>query len=452
MNIIIAGCGNIGSSIVSSLCSEGHNVVVIDSDNQVIASVTNMYDTMGVCGNGADSDTLKEAGIEKCDLFVSVTGSDELNMLSCFLAKRLGAAHTIARIRAPEYNDKNLSFIRQELSLDVSINPEMLAASELFNILKLPGAVNIETFSNRRFEMIELIVKDGSPLSDISLMELKKKYNARFLVCAVQRGEQVVIPDGSFVLKSGDHIRLTASPTEIQKLLKMLGILNKQARSVIILGASRTAYYLSKALIAAGNTVKIIEKDRDKCVELSEQLPEAVLINGDGADQDLLAEEGIGSVDAFITLTGSDEENILIGIFAKSQSVPKVIAKINRPELAAMAEELGLESTVSPKKLISDVLSSYARALENSKGSNIETLYKIIDGKAEALEFNVRSDYPWLNKPIKELKIKRNVLIAGIIRGRQTIIPSGDDCISRGDKVIILAAETQMNDLSDILR
>lgn len=452
MNIIIAGCGTIGSTIVSSLCSEGHNVVVIDRDHSVIRDVTNMYDAMGVCGNGADSDTLKEAGIEKCDLFVSVAGSDELNMLSCFMAKRLGAEHTIARIRAPEYNDSSLSFIRQELELDVSINPELLTALELFSILKLPGAVNIETFSNRRFEMIELIVKEDSPLCNHSLMELRKKYSANFLICAVQRGEQIVIPDGSFVLKSGDRIRLTAAPTEIQKLLKMVGIVNKQARSVMIMGASRTSYYLARLLIAAGNTVKIIEKDREKCVEFSDQVPEAVIINGNGAEQELLAEEGIDSVDAFVALTGSDEENILISIFASSQNVPKVIAKVNRPELASMAEKLGLDCIVSPKRLISDVLSSYARALENSKGSNVETLYKIIDGKAEALEFNVKSDFEYLDKPIKTLKIKPNVLIAGIIRGRQTIIPSGDDHIARGDRVVILAAGTKMNDLSDILR
>lgn len=452
MNIIIAGCGNIGNTIVSSLCSEGHNVVVIDNDQAVIANITNTFDAMGVCGNCADSDALKEAGIDKCDLFVSATGSDELNMLSCFMAKRFGADRTIARIRTPEYNDQSLSFIRQELDINFSINPELLTASELFSILKLPAAVNIETFSNRRFEMIELIIKNESPVCNHSLIDLRKKITTKFLICAVQRGDEVIIPDGKFVIQSGDRIRLTAAATDTQKILKMLGFLTKQARSVMIMGGGRTSYYLARLLIASGNSVKVIEKDRDKCVKFSELVPEAVVINGEGAEQDLLAEEGISSVDAFVALTNSDEENVLISIFASSQNVPKVITKINRPEFSNMAEKLGLECIVSPKKLISDVLSSYARALENSKGSNVETLYRIMDGKAEALEFNVRSDFEHLDEPIKTLKIKKNVLIAGIIRGRQTIIPSGDDHIARGDKVIILATGIKMNDLSDILR
>lgn len=451
MNIIIAGCGNIGKTVLQSLVTEGHNITVIDKDPKIIEDVTTTYDTMGVVGNGADSDSLEEADIASCDLFMSITGSDEFNMLSCYLAKRLGAAYTIARIRDPEYNDQSLYFLRNELELDSSINPELHTAIELFNILKLPGAINIETFSNRRFEMVEIAVKDDSPLCNISLIELRKKHTESFLICAVQRGDEVIIPGGNFILKSGDRVRFTASPFIIQKLLKHFGVLTKQAKSVMILGANQTSYYLSKMLLNSDYNVKVIESDPEKCLWFSEQLPKAVVINGCSDDQDLLVEEGINSTDCFVSLTDFDEENILFSFFAMSKAVPKIIAKVNRPELASMAEKLGLECTVSPKKIISDILTRYARALENSKGSNVEKMYKIVDGKAEALEFNVRSDFEATDKPIKTLKIKKNILIAGIIRGRQTIIPSGDDCIMKDDKIIIVANGIKLNNLSDIL-
>ncbi|MBE6798782.1 MAG: Trk system potassium transporter TrkA [Ruminococcaceae bacterium] len=447
MNIIIAGCGNIGTSVLESLVTEGHNVTVIDKDPKIIETASTAFDTMGVVGNAADSDALQEAGIGTCDLFVSVTGSDEFNMLSCYLAKRLGAAHTIARIRAPEYNDHSLTFMRNELELDMSINPEMQSAMELFNILKLPGALNIETFANRRMEMVEIPIKDDI---QFTLTELRKKINQDFLICAIERDGNVIIPDGRSVIRKGDRIRLTASPFTIQKLLKHFGIETKQAKNVMIIGASQTSYYLAKMLLNSGHNVKIVERDAEKCLKFSEQLPKAVVINGDGLDQDLLTEEGILSMDSFISLTSSDEENILLSFFALSNCVRKVITTVSRPELASMAENLGLDSIVSPKKLISDILTRYARALDNSKGSNVEKLYKIIDGKAEALEFNVKKDFEGLNLPIKELKLKKNVLIAGIIRGRQGIIPTGDDCFKANDKVIIIAAGIKMNDLSDI--
>lgn len=451
MRIVIVGCGKIGSTIVSSLVNEGHDVVVVDGDPNIIAEMTNTYDAMGVCGSGTDSDTLKEAEVEKAELFVSVTGSDELNMLSCFIARRMGAKHTIARIRNPEYNDSSLGFLCQQLDLSLSINPEMLAAQEFFNILKFPSAVNVETFSGRAFEIVEILLKDDSPLVGMKLLELRKHYQAKFLICAVQRGEEVYIPDGSFELKVGDKIGLTASPLEIQKLLKQLGILKKQARNVMILGASRTAYYLAKMLLGSGNSVKIIEKDRALCEEFCNLLPGAVMICGDGAETELLMEEGLASVDAFVPMTGTDEENILLSCFANTQEVPKVICKVNRKELSTLAGKLGLDSMVSPQKLISNVLTRYARALENSLGSNVETLYKIMDGKAEALEFNVQSDFRSLEVPLKEMKLKDNVLIAGIIRGRKTIIPAGDDVIRAGDRVIVLSTEHRLNDLSDII-
>ena len=452
MKIVIVGCGKIGTTIISSLVSEKHNVVVVDNNPSALEEITNIYDVMTVSGNGADYDTLIESGTDKADMFVAVTGSDELNMLSCFLAKKMGASYTVARIRNTEYNDKSLNFMRSQLDISLTINPEFLAAQEMFNILKLPVAVNIETFSRRNFEMVELLIKDSSAIAGMSLMELKKKYSASFLVCAVRRGNNVFIPDGNFVLESGDRIGVTANSNEIQKLLKMWGIMQKQARNIMILGASRTAYYLSKLLLASGNNVKIIDVDLKKCNELSNALPTAVVIHGDGAEQELLLEEGIESMDAFVSLTGMDEENILIAFFASAQNVPKVIAKINRLELGDMAEKLGLETVISPKRTVSDVITRYARALQNSLGSNIETLYKLMDDKIEAIEFNVQSDFKYLNIPIKDMKLKEHILIAGIIRKRKAIIPSGNDVFAAGDRVIVIAASQNMDDLSDIIR
>ncbi len=451
MNIVVVGCGKIGTTILASLVSEGHDVVALDSDPAVVSEIVNIYDVMGVCGNGADMESLEEAQAERAEMFIAVTGSDELNMLSCFMAKKMGAKHTVARIRNPEYNDKGLAFMRQQLDLSLSINPDLMAARELLNILKLPSAVKIETFSQGSFEIIELWLKN-SVLDGKRISEIRDKYKTKFLICAVRRGEQVFIPDGNFELKNGDKIGLTASPAEMQKFLRSVGVLQKQARNVMILGGSRTAYYLAKMLGSIGNSVKIIEKDPAVCSELCEALPKTVIIQGDGAQQELLLEEGIRTVDAFVALTGMDEENILISIFAALQNVPKVISKINRDELFSMAEKLGLDCLISPKKIISDVMVRYARALQNSLGSNVETLYKLMGDRAEALEFNVKADPKLTGIPLKELRLKSNILIAGIIRDRKTVIPVGEDMILPGDRVIVLSAGQRLNDLSDILK
>lgn len=450
MKMIVVGCGKIGISIISSLVAEGHDVVAIDDDPAVIEEITNIYDAMGVCGNGADNDTLREAGVSDCEVFVAVTGSDETNMLSCFIAKRLGAKHTIARIRNPEYNDDSLGFLCQQLGLSSAINPDLLGAQEIHDILKFPSAVNVEKFSRRRIEMVEIVLRSECPINGMALYELRRQYSSKFLVCAVQRDGQVHIPGGSFVLEAGDRVALTASPVEIQKLLRKIGILQKQAKNVMILGAGNTAYYLAKMLISAGSSVKIIEKDEARCRDICESLPEAVVIHGDGAKQEILSEEGLASVDAFVALTGTDEQNILISIFAASRGVPKVIAKVSRPELAVMAEKLGLECVVSPRRSVSSVITRYARAVQNTLGSNVETLHRIMDGKAEVLEFNVREDFAYNGVPLKEMKLKPDVLVAGIIRGRKTIIPAGDDFIASGDKVIVLAAGQILGDLGDI--
>ena len=363
MDIIIAGAGKIGSAVISTLVKEGHNVTVIDNNDNVITEVTNIYDVIGVCGNCADCETLEEAGVDKAELYAAFTDSDEMNMLSCFIAKKMGAKHTVARIRNPEYNDRSLGFMRQQLNLSMSVNPELLMAQDLYNILKLPSAFKVEYFAKRGLEIIEMKLKDTSPLCGKKLSKLREKQKEQFLIGAVLRDGELIIPDGNFELAAGDIISLAATPSDMQKLLKGLGIINKQARSVMILGGSKTAYYLSKMLVSSGNEVKIIEKDIKRCEELSDIVPKAVLINGDGSQQELLLEEGLRSLDAFVALTGMDEENILMSIFASNQNVSKVISKVNRNEMVKMAEQLGLDSIVSTKTIISDIILRYTRAL-----------------------------------------------------------------------------------------
>lgn len=452
MKIVIIGCGKIGTSILESLVGEGNDVVAIDDSPAVIDEIGNIYDVMTVCGNGADTETLEEAGVSKADMVVAVTDSDELNMLACFVAERMGAKNTIARIRKPEYNDRSLDFLRKQLKLTVSINPEWMAAKELYNVLKLPAAATVESFSRGNLEMVQLRLKQQSPLDGLNLIELRREYKAQFLICAVQRGDEVYIPRGGFVLKSGDKIGLTASTAELQKLFKMLGLGQKSARNVMILGASRISYYLAKRLINAGSRVVVIDKNEKTCQEFAQKLPDAVVICGDGAEQELLLEEGIETVDAFVALTGMDELNILISIFAQSKNVPKVITKVNRNQLAEMAQNLGLETIVSPKNIVSNVIARYARALKNTVGSNVETLYKLMDGSIEALEFNVSEDFKGANVPLKELTIKKNMLIAGIIRSRKAIIPTGNDVILPGDRVVVIASGQPLLDLADILQ
>ncbi len=451
MKIIVVGCGKIGQTITKNLINEGHDITVIDNDPAVISEIANIYDVMALCGSGTDCDALAEAEVQAAELFIAVTGSDEFNMLSCFLAKKMGATNTVARIRNPEHNAKKSDLLRKELSISLSINPELSAAREMLNVLKLPSAVKVETFSRGNFEMVEIAVKGGGLLDNIKLIDLRKKYTEKFLVCAVAREDKVYIPDGNFVLKAGDKIGLLASPTEVQRLLKQLGILQKQARNVMILGASRTAYYLSKMLTDSGNSVKLVEIDHAKCVQMSESLPEAVIINGDGASRELLLEEGIANVDAFVSLTGDDEKNILISYFALEQNVPKVITKVNRSEYFATAEKLGIDTIITPRNSITNKVMRYARALQNSMGSKVETLYKLMDEQAEALEFIAAADCEILGIPLKELHTRSNVLIGGIIRGRRAIIPTGDDCIMAGDRVVVISAGHLLSDLEDVV-
>ncbi len=453
MNIIIVGCGKIGFSIVPDLIKEGHDITVIDTDNPTVEEITNMYDCMGVCGNGVDCTVLESAGVSQTDLIIAVTASDELNMLCCFLAREMGAKHTIARIRNPEYNGDSLAFMRHKLHLSMAINPERLMAQELYNILKIPSAFKVDYFARRNLEMIEVRLKPESDLCNKRISKIREKQKTEFIVAAVLRQGELVIPDGSFELKAGDVISIAASPGDMQKLLKGLGLLKKQARNIMIVGGSKTAFYLAQMLLNSGNNVRIVEKDIERCKKMSEQLPsDAIIIHGDGSNQDLLLEEGMRNLDAFLCLTNFDEQNILTSLFVSRQNVPTVISKVNKSELYPMAENLGLDYIFSTKAITSEIVLRYTRALNNSRASSIETLYKIMDGKAEALEFKVKENSPIAEIPIKNLNIKQGILIVGIIReGKKALIPTGDDMIFSGDSVILLSASQKLNDLSDII-
>lgn len=452
MKIIVAGCGKIGKEIISSLCEEKNDVTIMDIDASVVDTLSNIYDVIGVVGSCADPNTLLEAGADKCDLYLSVTESDELNIMSCFLAKNMGASQTIARIRKPEYNYTNLDYFKNTFDLSLVINPEYAAAKEIFNILKFPSAVKIETFSRRNFEMMELLLKEDSVLCGMTLAEMRSKYDADFLVCVVKRGKEVIIPDGSFRLEAGDKIGISAKHSELSKIMKMIGNMRRQARDIMIMGGSRTGFYLARMLDQLGNTVKIIDCDPKKCEELAAKLPKAVIICGDATDQDLLLEEGIANCDAVVSLTGMDEENILISIFADSEKVPTTIAKINRRELVDMADKLGVKSIISPKKIVSTIVLRYARALNNSAGSKIETLYKLFENSAEATEFIVSEDAKKvIGIRLREMKTKKNVIIAGIIRNGRPIIPSGEEMILADDRVVLISANCIINDITDIL-
>ncbi len=452
MNVIVVGCGKIGKSIIESMSREGHDVMAIDVNPQVIENISDTCDVMAICGSATSRELLISAGVKKADLFIAVTATDEVNMLACFVAKKLGAKYTVARIRQSDYNNDGLSFLQQELDLSMALNPELLTAESIYDTLRLPTAVVVDTFAGKKVQMMEMMVRDGGILLKNSLAELRKKITVPFLACVVLRNEEVVVPRGEFVFQVGDKVAFMVKRQDSYSFLKSIGMAQKQGRSVILLGASEIAYYLSKMLLSAGYFVKIIEKDATRCEQMAEKLPGATMILGDGSNQDLLQEEGIDSVDAFVALTGKDEENILISFCAQSHGVPKVISKVSHGELSTLAEKLGLNCLISPRKIVADTLTRYARALNDSQGSKVETMYSLMEGKAEALEFVVLPDCVLNNIALKDLKLRHNYIIASITRGNETFIPTGDDDIRQDDRVVVVAAENHLYDLAEIVR
>ena len=450
MNIIINGAGKIGRSVAEHLSGEGHNITVIDTNPKVIEEVVNNYDVRGIFGNGAVLSVLKEADADKADLLISVTPSDELNVMCCLVAKKIGTKQTIARVRTPEYSQQ-IYMMREELGLSMSVNPDLDAALEIGRILRFPSAVKVDSFANGKVDLVEIRLDENSPLIGKSLLDLHERYQIRVLVCAVCRGDEVFIPKGDFKLQAKDEVYITASPTEITKLFKKLNILKEKTRNVMIIGGSRIAYYLTDELEELGINVKIVERDAARCEFLSDKLSNALIINADGTDPKSLMEEGLDKMDALISLTGFDEENIIIAMNGKEKGVGTIIAKVNNNSYSNILDKVGIESVITPKDITTSHIIRYVRGMESSEGSEFRTLYRLVDNKVEALEFYIPFETNYTNIPLKDLKTKNNMLLACIIRNNQVIIPNGNDSIQPLDTVIIVTT-TPIKDVEDILR
>lgn len=452
MKIIIVGCGKLGRTITEQLSKENHDLTVIDTDSVAIHDVTNNCDVMGIVGNGASYSVLKEAGIDEADLLIAMTTSDELNLLCCLFAKKAGNCSTIARVRNPLYS-KEIVFIKKELGLSMIINPEYAAATEIARIMRFPSAIEIDTFAKGRVELMKFILDDHSALNQMNLIQLSKKFKSDVLVCAVERGSDVIIPNGSFVLNAGDIISIIASPTEARDFFREIGVETHQVKNTIIVGGGTIAYYLAQQLISMGISVKIIEQDYKRCEELSERLPSAVIINGDATNQDILLEEGIEHADSFISLTGIDEGNIFLSLFAQkiSKTNAKIVTKINRISFDEIINTFHLGSLVYPKFITAEYILQYVRAMQNSMGSNVETLYRIIENKAEALEFHIDENSGITDTPLGELPLKKNILIACIIRNGKIMIANGSSEIKTGDTVIVITTANGLRTIKELL-
>ena len=454
MRIIIVGGGKVGMALTQQLSVE-HQVTVIDENAQLIDNIINIYDVMGVCGNGASYEVQKEAETDKADLLIATASSDEINILACLVAKKLGVEHTIARIRNPEY-EMQLRFMREELGLTMAINPEKVAAREIARVLRFPAAMKLESFSKGRLELVEYRLPEKSALHGMRLSDLYKNIRVRVLICAVARGGETIIPSGDFELRAGDKIYLTSSPHELEQFFRYLGVFRNKASSVMIVGASKICYYLASQLLEMGMSVKIIDQNEQRCVQMSERLPRALVIVGDGTDSELLLEEGIEQTDAFVAITGIDEANILMSMSAAKQSGDccKVVAKINRRSLVELvAAENMIDSVISASNVTTELIIQYIRAMESASGAKIKTLHRLVDGAVEALEFGVGEDVPFVGIPLKDLKLKSGILLAGIVRQNgRIVIPSGSDVLELGDDVIVVTTDTTLQEIHDIMQ
>lgn len=450
MKIVIIGDGKVGHKLTKQLSEENYDVVLIDQNEGKLREALNSLDILCITGDGADAEVQKEAGVPEADLVIACASTDEMNMLSCLLAKRLGAKHTIARVRNPIYYQQ-IDLLKEDLRLSMAVNPELAAAFEISRSILLPDTAKVETFMKGKAEMVEFIVKERSHLEGLSLAELYQKFQIKLLVCAVRRGNEVVIPNGDFVIREGDRLHIVASHEAIERFFRYIGK-KKKVKNVIICGGGKVGYYLAKQLLRLGMQVKIIEQNHAKCEELCDKLPEATIICGNAADHDLLMEEGIEEADALVGLTGVDEENIIIALFAKTKGVDKIVAKVNEDGRAQLVEELGIDLIVSAKTATADAILSYVRARQNSlKSVNVESTYQLVGGRIEALEFIIKDETDYTNIPLKDLNLKSNNLIACIGRERKIIIPGGEDMIQVGDSVVIVTTEKKVQDIKDIM-
>ena len=450
MNIIIIGGGKFGSTLVDFLIKEGHDITLIDTNYKLIESIVGKYDIMGICGNGSSIETLKEAGVSKANILISATQSDEVNVLCALIGKKLGAHHTVARVRAPEYSGQ-LVFMRKELGISMMVNPELETAAEISRILRSMHTVKIENFAKGRADLIELHLSAESPFVGLRLWEIYKKFKLKILICAVSRGDDIHIPDGNFMLEAGDRINITASHTDLNEMFKLLGYEKQRVRSVLIVGGGTIAYYLARDLCESGIRVKIIEISEKRCTELSQKLPKATVICGNGTDESLLSEEGIDNFDACISLTGIDEENIIVSLCAKYHKVPYVVSKVNNSSLLKLINKDSIDNAISPKTVSANHVVRYVRSKQGDESGAVQSLYKLVDSKVEAVEFIVGEEAACAKTPLRDLKLKRGVLIACIVRAGKAIIPGGDDMIEPNDNVVVVSSDLYLRNLDEIL-
>ncbi|MBE6985431.1 MAG: Trk system potassium transporter TrkA [Ruminococcaceae bacterium] len=449
MKIVIIGAGKIGATLAEQLLVEGHEITVIDHRSAALENLSSA-DVLCIEGNGISVETQLEAGMNEADLAIAVLATDEQNLLACLIAKKLGVGSTIARVRNPEYAE-GIRLLKEDLSLNMTFNPEFACASEMARVLRAPSAIKIDSFCRGKVELHKVRLPDGSPLDGMKLMELGKLHTG-ILICAVERGEnEVFIPDGSFVLKAQDRISFIAKPKTAAKFFQKLGIQTDRAKQVMLLGGGKISYYLAKQMLDLGANVKIIETNPDVCQSLAEMLPEATVLNGDGTDEKLLAEEGLKDMDAIASLTGIDEENVLMSLYARSMTKAKIITKINRTTFSHIIDSMDLGSVFHPRYIAANLVVRFVRALANSQGSNVETLYKIVGGKAEALEFRATAGSAVCGVPLMNLPTLPNLLIGAISRGGKILTPGGRDVIEPGDSVIVVTTVTGLNDLDDII-
>lgn len=451
MNIIIAGCGKVGQKLAERLSREKeHDITVIDLRAMVVQDLTNEYDIMGVSGSCSDPDILSETGISDADILIAVTGSDEVNLLTCLMAKKSGNCQTIARVRKPEYR-KAMNLFKEDLGLAMIINPELAAATEMARLLRFPSAIQIDTFAKGRVEILKFRIPENSPLDNMKIADMSSKLDCDILVCGVERGDDAFIPGGDFTLKGGDYVSVVSSFTGAPEFFKKIKVKTNRVKDAMIVGGGATAYYLAKQLLATGIKVKLIEQNEERCDELCRILPKADIIHADGTDNRVLTEEGIQRAESFVSLTNIDEENVMLSLYAKSKMSGKVITKINRIAYDEVISRLELGATVYPKNTTAEYIVKFVRAKQNSIGSNIEAMHYILNGKAEALEFRISDKSPISGVAIENLKLKKNTLIACITRSGKIIIPRGRDVIEAGDTVIVVTTHTGFKDIKDIL-
>ena len=451
MQVIIVGCGKVGRNLAEQLQAEDIDITLVDVIADKINDLCENIDAMGIVGNGASINTLMEAGVDTADILIAVTASDELNLLCCLIAQKANHCQTIARVRNPIY-EKEIGFIKERLGVTMIINPEFAAAQEISRLLRFPSAIKIDTFAKGRVELLKFRIKPEFHLNNMPVSQIGSHTNSDILICAVERGDLIAIPDGNFILRDNDLLSIIASPQNASTFFKHIGFKTGQVKNAMIVGGGKLGYYTANLLQAMNINVRIVENNRDRCEQLSVLLPDSTIIYGDGTDKQLLLEEGLSEAESFLTLTGLDEENILLSLFAKANSNAKLITKVTKIAFTEIINNLDIGSVIYPKHLTADYILQYVRAMSNSIGSNVETLYQILDGRAEALEFAIHDTSAVTDIPLAELKLKSNLLIGSINRKGKTWIPRGQDTIQVGDTVIIVTTQKGLGDILDILR